>query len=144
MKRLIDHVRPFPHARVVAFYSFGDTLYGGPYYDTRTSTTQASPSACWPSICVARPCPRSTGAPLRLRVENQLGYKMVKWIERIEFVESEKLLGRGGDANEDTEYFNLLPNIGWQPQNNLSYLEHPGCIPRTMPPTSPGFWNGCG
>jgi len=32
--------------------------------------------------------PERYGAPLRLRVENQLGYKMVKWIERIEFVES--------------------------------------------------------
>ena len=27
------------------------------------------------------------GAPLRLRVENQLGFKMVKWIQAIEFVE---------------------------------------------------------
>ena len=26
------------------------------------------------------------GAPLRLRVENQLGFKMVKWIKAIEFV----------------------------------------------------------
>ena len=44
--------------------------------------------------------------------ENQLGYKMVKWIERIEFVESEKLLGEGeGGKNEDDEYFDLLPNI---------------------------------
>jgi DMSO/TMAO reductase YedYZ molybdopterin-dependent catalytic subunit len=52
------------------------------------------------------------GAPLRLRVENQLGYKMVKWIERIEFIESEKQLGKGeGGANEDDEYFDLLPNI---------------------------------
>jgi DMSO/TMAO reductase YedYZ molybdopterin-dependent catalytic subunit len=49
---------------------------------------------------------------LRLRVENQLGYKMVKWIERIEFVPSEKLLGAGeGGKNEDDEYFDLLPNI---------------------------------
>ena len=36
------------------------------------------------------PLPAVYGAPLRLRVENQLGYKMVKWIERIEFVASEK------------------------------------------------------
>jgi sulfoxide reductase catalytic subunit YedY len=44
------------------------------------------------------------GAPLRLRVENQLGYRMVKWIERIEFVESEKALGKGeGGKNEDDE-----------------------------------------
>ena len=49
---------------------------------------------------------------MRLRVENQLGYKMVKWIERIEFIESEKQLGEGeGGKNEDDEYFDLLPNI---------------------------------
>jgi hypothetical protein len=42
----------------------------------------------------------------------QLGYKMVKWIERIEFVTSEKLLGEGeGGINEDDGYFDLLPNI---------------------------------
>jgi hypothetical protein len=58
------------------------------------------------------PSDRIYGAPLRLRVENQLGYKMVKWIERIEFVESEKKLGKGeGGKNEDDEYFDLLPNI---------------------------------
>jgi DMSO/TMAO reductase YedYZ molybdopterin-dependent catalytic subunit len=52
------------------------------------------------------------GAPLRLRVENQLGYKMVKWIARIEFVETEKTLGKGeGGKNEDDEYFDILPNI---------------------------------
>ena len=56
--------------------------------------------------------PQVYGGPLRLRVENQLGYKMVKWIERIEFIESEKVLGKGeGGKNEDDEYFDLLPNI---------------------------------
>ena len=50
--------------------------------------------------------------PLRLRAENQLGYKMVKWVERIDFVESEKALGKGeGGVNEDDEYFDLLPYI---------------------------------
>lgn len=44
--------------------------------------------------------------------ENQLGYKMVKWTERIEFIRSEKQLGAGeGRKNEDDEYFDLLPNI---------------------------------
>jgi DMSO/TMAO reductase YedYZ molybdopterin-dependent catalytic subunit len=56
--------------------------------------------------------PEEYGAPLRLRVEDQLGYKMVKWIERIEFIESEKAVGKGeGGKNEDDEYFDLLPNI---------------------------------
>jgi DMSO/TMAO reductase YedYZ molybdopterin-dependent catalytic subunit len=40
-----------------------------------------------------RALPEVCGAPLRLRVENQLGYKMVEWIERIEFIESEKPIG---------------------------------------------------
>nr|MBC7613642.1 molybdopterin-dependent oxidoreductase [Pseudopedobacter sp.] len=49
------------------------------------------------------------GAPLRLRVENQLGYKMVKWIDRMEFIKSAKDVGKGfGGKNEDDEYFGLL------------------------------------
>ena len=46
------------------------------------------------------------GAPLRLRCENELGFKQVKWIEAIEFVEDYKKLGaeRGG-YNEDHEFY---------------------------------------
>jgi DMSO/TMAO reductase YedYZ molybdopterin-dependent catalytic subunit len=41
---------------------------------------------------------RSHGAPLRLRLERQLGYKMAKYITRIELVQSLAELhgGRGG------------------------------------------------
>ena len=34
------------------------------------------------------------GAPLRLRCENELGFKMVKWIAAIEFVQDFADLGR--------------------------------------------------
>ena len=52
------------------------------------------------------------GAPLRLRVENQLGYKMVKWIEDIEFIASEKDVGEEyGGVKEDEEYFDLIADI---------------------------------
>jgi sulfoxide reductase catalytic subunit YedY len=52
------------------------------------------------------------GAPLRLRGENQLGFKMVKWISAIEFVESVQSVGKGeGGYNEDHEYFGELANI---------------------------------
>ena len=33
---LIDLVRPKPEAKVVAFFSFGEALYGGAYYDTQS------------------------------------------------------------------------------------------------------------
>ncbi len=36
MKTLIELVRPKPEARVVAFFSFGEALYGGTYYDTQS------------------------------------------------------------------------------------------------------------
>jgi DMSO/TMAO reductase YedYZ molybdopterin-dependent catalytic subunit len=49
---------------------------------------------------------------LRLRVENQLGFKMVKWVQAIEFVKSVASIykGEGGYA-EDNEFFGELANI---------------------------------
>jgi len=112
MTKLIELVRPKPEARVVAFFSFGEALYGGHYYDTQHIENLQKPQCLLASRMNGQRLPEIYGAPLRLRVENQLGYKMVKWIERIEFIESEKLLGKGeGGKNEDDEYFDLLPNI---------------------------------
>lgn len=112
MKALVDLVRPKPEARVVAFYSFGESLYGDMYYDTQRIEDVLKPQCLLASRMNGQRLTEVYGAPLRLRVENQLGYKMVKWIERIEFVESEKQIGKGeGGSNEDDEYFDLLPNI---------------------------------
>jgi methionine sulfoxide reductase catalytic subunit len=112
MRKLIEHVRPLPYAKTIAFYSFGEALYGGPYYDTQDIYNASKPECLLALDMNGAPLSEVYGAPLRLRVENQLGYKMVKWVERIEFVESEKLLGEGeGGKNEDDEYYDLLPNI---------------------------------
>ena len=112
MKTLMALVQPKPQAKVVAFFSFGEALYGGPYYDTQRMDNLLKAECILASRMNGQPLPEVYGAPLRLRVENQLGYKMVKWIERIEFIESEKQLGKGeGGKNEDDEYFDLLPNI---------------------------------
>lgn len=112
IKALIELVRPKPEVHAVAFFSFGEALYGGPYYDTQSIENVLKPECQLAFEMNGHRLPEVYGAPLRLRVENQLGYKMVKWIERIEFVESEKQLGKGeGGANEDDEYFDLLPNI---------------------------------
>ncbi|HVU33514.1 MAG TPA: molybdopterin-dependent oxidoreductase [Opitutaceae bacterium] len=112
MRALVDRVRPKPGARVVAFFSFGESIYGGPYYDTQSLENVMQAQCLLASEMNGQPLNDVYGAPLRLRVENQLGYKMVKWIERIEFIASEKDLGEGeGGKNEDDEYFDLLPNI---------------------------------
>ena len=111
MRKLIEHVRPLPSARVVAFYR------SAARFTAISTTTQSLFNVLKPECLLAlsmngAPLPVEYGAPLRLRVENQLGYKMAKWIERIEFIASEKTLGDGeGGTNEDDEYFDLLPNI---------------------------------
>ncbi len=46
------------------------------------------------------------GAPLRLRVETKLGFKMVKWIKSIELVEDYHSVGEGqGGYREDFQYY---------------------------------------
>lgn len=112
MRKLIELVKPRPSASTVAFFSFGEDQYGEAYYDTQSLQNVLNPECLLAYKLNGKVLPSEHGAPLRLRVENQLGYKMVKWIERIEFVESEKGLGKGeGGVNEDDEYFDLLPNI---------------------------------
>jgi DMSO/TMAO reductase YedYZ molybdopterin-dependent catalytic subunit/thiosulfate reductase cytochrome b subunit len=112
VKRLIELVRPKPDAKAVAFFSFGEGLYGGTYYETQTIDNLINAECLLATHMNGQPLADVYGAPLRLRVENQLGYKMVKWIERIEFIRSEKDVGAGeGGKNEDDEYFDLLPNI---------------------------------
>jgi DMSO/TMAO reductase YedYZ molybdopterin-dependent catalytic subunit len=112
MAKLIELVRPRPEAKTAVFYSFGEALFGGPYYDTQSFENLLKPGSMLAYEMNGAPLPPVYGAPLRLRVENQLGYKMVKWIERIDFIESETQVGKGeGGKNEDDEYFDLLPNI---------------------------------
>ncbi len=112
MRRLIELVRPKPEAKVVAFFSYGYSLYGGTYYNTQTVENVLNAECMLATHMNGEPLSEVYGAPLRLRVENQLGYKMVKWIERIEFIRTEKEIGKGkGGSNEDDEYFDLLPNI---------------------------------
>lgn len=111
LKKIIELVKPDPSAKTLAFFSFGDGLFGGVYYDTHTLDNCLRPDSILAWEMNYKPLSLEHGAPLRLRVENQLGYKMVKWIERIEFVQSAKDIGKGfGGKNEDDEYFDLLAN----------------------------------
>ena len=109
LRKLVDLVRPHAAVTTVAFYSFGEGLYGGAYYDTHTLANCLKPASILAWEMNYAPLSEGHGAPLRLRVENQLGYKMVKWVCRVEFVESYEQVGKGfGGKNEDDEYFDLL------------------------------------
>jgi DMSO/TMAO reductase YedYZ molybdopterin-dependent catalytic subunit len=50
--------------------------------------------------------PINHGAPLRLRAETKLGFKMVKYLRSIEFVEDLASVGKGsGGYKEDYEFY---------------------------------------
>src|SRR5579864_6888043 len=106
MKTLIDLVRPKPEVRVIAFFSFGEALYGGAYYDTQSIDNVLKAKCLLASQMNGRPLSKVYGAPLRLRVENQLGYKMA-----LNSYSRKSSWGGEVGKNEDDEYFDLLPNI---------------------------------
>lgn len=56
--------------------------------------------------------PINHGAPVRLRVETQLGYKMVKYLRSIELVEDYRHVGSGqGGFREDEQYYGTSAEI---------------------------------
>ena len=118
MAELIKLVRPSPSAKAVVFYSFSEGVaFGtgaadGQYYDSLSMQNAMNPQTLLAYEMNDQPLNHLHGAPLRLRVENQLGFKMVKWIQAIEFVEDVKSIYRGeGGYAEDHEYFGELANI---------------------------------
>ncbi len=85
---------------------------GGEYYDCHTLGDVLHPLSLLAYEMNGAALPELHGAPLRLRVENQLGYKQVKWVREVEFVTTEKQVGKGhGGKNEDDEYFDVIANI---------------------------------
>ena len=109
---LMKLVQPKANARTVVFYSYGEGAEGGQFYDSVSITTALHLQTLLAYEMNYSPLSHLHGAPLRLRVENQLGFKMVKWIQAIEFVEDVKTIYKGeGGYNEDHEYFGELANI---------------------------------
>jgi DMSO/TMAO reductase YedYZ molybdopterin-dependent catalytic subunit/thiosulfate reductase cytochrome b subunit len=118
LAELIELARPRPDAKTVVFYSFGEGVEfstgvaGGQYYDSLSIKGALNPQTLLAYEMNYQPLNHLHGAPLRLRVENQLGFKMVKWIRAIELVEDVKAINQGeGGYAEDNEYFGELANI---------------------------------
>lgn len=106
MRTICEMVKPLPNAKWVAFYSFAEGSDGGRYYDCHPIENMYHQQTILAYGLNGAPLNESHGAPLRLRDEVELGFKMVKWVEAVEFLESYDHLGGGhGGYNEDHEYF---------------------------------------
>ena len=100
LHELLARAQPLPNARYVVFHCADPMQADGtqPYYESIDMNDALHPQTILAYELNGAPLPIGNGAPIRVRVERQLGYKMAKYIMRIELVESFGALygGRGG------------------------------------------------
>ncbi|MES1938365.1 molybdopterin-binding protein [Salinisphaera hydrothermalis] len=103
---LLDRVQPKANARYVVFHC-ADHLYGSPqpYYESLDMIEARHPQTILAYGLNGGDLPVANGAPLRLRAERQLGYKMAKYVMHIELVENfAHIQGGHGGYWEDRGY----------------------------------------
>lgn len=106
---VLDEARVKPVARFAVFHCL-DTIESGlsgeiKYYGSIDMIDARHPQTILAYGLNGSRLPVENGAPLRVRVERQLGYKMPKYVHRIELVESFAQMGLGkGGYWEDRGY----------------------------------------
>ncbi len=101
--------KPKPEARYVVFHCADNMAEPGwpesYYYESLDLLEATHPQTILAYQLNGAPLPIANGAPLRLRAERQLGYKMAKYIKRIELVaELSHIAGGKGGYWEDQGY----------------------------------------
>jgi methionine sulfoxide reductase catalytic subunit len=109
---LLKHARPTPAARYLVFHTLDEKWEQpgqGDYYEVIDLQTARASQVILAYEMNGAPLPVEHGAPLRLRVEHQLGYKMAKWVSRIELVEDFRNIGKGQGGWRD-DLLNYYPS----------------------------------
>jgi len=105
LKLLLDAAGLRGSARYIVFHCADD--YGaGKYYESIDLIDAFHPQTIMAWALNGRLLPVANGAPLRLRVERQLGYKHAKYVQRIEAVPSLAAIGggKGGYWEDSNDY----------------------------------------
>jgi methionine sulfoxide reductase catalytic subunit len=119
LQHIVALCRPLPSARYIVFYAFDNKSTSEPhaqgpgyFYGTIRLELAKDPQTILAYEMNGQSLPINHGAPLRLRVETQLGFTMVKYIRAIEFIENYAHLGKGqGGWREDYQYFSQEAGI---------------------------------
>ncbi|OBV12332.1 molybdopterin-dependent oxidoreductase [Erythrobacter dokdonensis] len=91
---LLDEAKVREEAKFILFRC-ADTLYGRPYYESIDMVEAYHPQTIIAHALNGEPLPEKNGAPLRARIERQLGYKHAKYLTGIEAVASLDDIGAG-------------------------------------------------
>lgn len=112
VKEILALCQPSSQARYLVFSSYQTVESNIPYYEAIEIETAQDAQTILAYEMNERPLPVANGAPLRLRVETKLGYKMTKWIRSMEVVTDLKTVGLGyGGIHEDYEYYDMGAGI---------------------------------
>jgi DMSO/TMAO reductase YedYZ molybdopterin-dependent catalytic subunit len=106
LSQVLNLAQPRPEARYVVLYC-ADELepHDGGYYESIDLIDAFHPQTLLAYALNDKPLAVANGAPLRLRVERQLGYKHAKYLMRIEMVAELAGIGKGrGGYWEDRGY----------------------------------------
>jgi len=105
LREFMEIVQPLPSAKYVVFRCADIDDDQIPYYESIALEEAYHPQTIMAYELNDVPLDMAHGAPLRLRVERQLGYKHAKYVMRIELVESLDEIGGGrGGYWEDQGY----------------------------------------
>ncbi|MGH9984796.1 MAG: molybdopterin-dependent oxidoreductase, partial [Nitrososphaeraceae archaeon] len=111
MNSIIKKCRPLKGARYAVFHSY-QYSDGDEFYEVLDLEIVKHSQTILAYEMNGQPLDLGHGAPLRLRCETQLGYKMVKWLKSIEFVDDYKHIGMGqGGHREDHMYYSPRAGI---------------------------------
>lgn len=98
---LLDMAQVREDANFIVFRC-ADTLYGRDYYESVDMVDAYHPQTIVAHQLNGQPLPEKNGAPLRMRIERQLGYKHPKYLTAIEAVASfDDIYGGKGGFWED-------------------------------------------
>ncbi len=112
LEEIVSLCGPLPSAHFVIFRSYQMDMAGRPFYESLDIRLASHPQALLAYEMNGEALTVPHGAPLRLRVETELGFKMVKWLRVIEFVEDYREIGDGqGGSREDNMYYEQSVSI---------------------------------
>lgn len=100
------------HLSFVLNFDADDLGGQGHFYETIDFELAMHPQTLLAYAMNGAPLAIPHGAPLRLRVETQLGFKMVKYLRAIEFAVEYEHLGKGqGGWREDVQFYSQEAGI---------------------------------
>ncbi|MEE4206523.1 MAG: molybdopterin-dependent oxidoreductase [Erythrobacter sp.] len=94
LSTILDAALVKPEANFIVFRC-ADTLYGRRYYESVDMVDAYHPQTIIAHQLNGENLPEKNGAPLRMRIERQLGYKHAKYLTGIEAVASLDAIGEG-------------------------------------------------